>query len=137
MVRDVKLLQKEKAAASIDVTEFGIDTEVKLLQPLKARRPIDATELGMVYDVPVFLTGYCIKMVFVLLYKTPFSELYVVLPLSTLMDVKLLPPQKASFSIVFTELGIVTDVKLTQEAKALLPINVTEFPIVTDIMLPQ
>ena len=139
------------------VTEFGIVTAV-IMQWRKAHFPIFVTELGMVY-ASVLPAGYPTNVVFALLNRTPSSELYAGLLLSTTIDIKLQHPLKALFpinvtefgmvidvkplyenaspSIDVTELGMVIDVKPVHPEKATLPMDVTEFGMVTEASLVQ
>ena len=64
--------------------------------------------------------------------KAFFPNLGGVLP-SKVIEVRLVQPLKAPYSILVTELGIVTEVRLEQPSKALSPILVTEFGIVTEV----
>jgi hypothetical protein len=46
-------------------------------------------------EAPVFPAGYCIKVVFALLYNTPSCDEYTLLAVSTFIAVRLEQPEKA------------------------------------------
>ena len=71
-------------------------------------------------------------MVFVLLNKTPLSELKTLLSVSTLIDIKLLQREKAISPMDVTEEGIVTEDKPLSK-KALRPIYATELGMVIEV----
>ena len=91
MVTDVKPLLA-KASLPILVTPLGISKEVRPVQPQKAPLPILVTLLGM----NVFTQPYNRELVEVSIIALQSSrESYTGFPLSTLIEVKELQPQKA------------------------------------------
>ena len=141
----------------ISVTEFGIVIEVKVSHPEKAYFPTLVTEDGIV-DIEQALTNVFVAVSIMALQLS--RESNVLLPLSTLISVKLsqllkrhppicltdagminevipVHPEKAFKPILITELGIVTEVKPLQLWNASEPISVTELGIVIEVKLLQ
>ena len=90
------------------VTELGIVMEVRAEQTLNAPSPMLVTELGMVVDWhPAIRVLEAVSII-----ALQFSrESYIVLPLSTTMEVREEQYMNALFSMLVTELGIVMEVR--------------------------
>jgi Na+-translocating ferredoxin:NAD+ oxidoreductase RnfD subunit len=83
------------------------------------------TLLGIVKVVTIFPAGYATKVSLSLLYKTPLSEAYLLLPELTYIATRLLQPLKAPFPMLITLLGMVMLVRLVQPEKAPCPMLIT------------
>jgi hypothetical protein len=92
---------------------------------------------GMVKEAAVFPDGYPINVVLALLYNTPLSELYVALPESTFIAVRLVQALKALDQMLVTLLGMVTLARLAQLQKVSAPMVVTLFGMVMLVRLVQ
>ena len=107
-----------------------MEIEVKPMHPLNALSPIDVTELGII----VFLHPKISVFVAVSIIALQLSrESYLLLPLSTVIDVKLGQATKNALPIEVTELEIAIEVKLEQPRNARLPIEVTELGIFIEV----
>lgn len=96
---EVKPLQFSKARQSMEVTLLGMVIEVRLLHPWKAPVPMEITLFG----ITVFLQPNLNLFDAVTIIALQLSrESYIVLPLSTLMEVRPLQPSKALSPIVVT-----------------------------------
>jgi hypothetical protein len=126
-----RLSQLSKASFSMLVTPLGIVTLARFLQFLKALAPMLLTPLGMIKEVSAFPAGYATKVFLSLLYKTPSSEAYSLLPESTYIALRLAQLEKASIPMLLTLSGIVMLSRLVQPLKALYPMLVTPLGIVT------
>jgi hypothetical protein len=113
----------EKAESPMLITLAGM-VKLVILPPLKAPAPMLVTELGMV-NATVSPPGYVCKTVLPVLYKTPPSATYAVLPASTVIVVRLVHQAKALFPRFVTLLGIDMLVSLEQLPKADVPMLVT------------
>jgi hypothetical protein len=104
---------------------------------LKAFSPMLVTIFGIVKEFPVFPDGYVCKRVLLLLYKTPFSEVYALFPELTFIAKILVKAPKALLPMLVTLFGIVTLVRLEQPENALSPMLVILSCIVTLARLEQ
>jgi hypothetical protein len=111
MVTLARLLQPEKAEPPMLVTLPGMVTLARLVQREKALPPMLVTLSGMI-TVPVFLSGHFINVVLGLLYKTPSTELYLVLLSATSIVARLLQPEKAEDAMLATLFPMVTLARL-------------------------
>ena len=119
----------EKALLPMDVTLLGIVMDVSPLQYSKAFLPILVTLLGII----VSLHPDKIVLVAVLMMALQLSrESYMVLPFSTLIEVRL-QPEKAETPMLVTLLGMVTEVKPLQPEKAKSSMYLTLLGIVTEV----
>ena len=104
------------------VTELGMVMEAREEQLLNALPPMLVTELGMVVDWHPAISVLEAVSIMALQFS---RESYIVLLLSTSMEVREEQPLKAELSMLVTLLGIVTDVRPEQSLKAKLPMLVT------------
>ena len=92
------------------VTLFGIVTEVRPHQP-KAQSPMLITLFGItVFSHPAISVFVAVSMIALQLLR----ESYAMLPLSTLMAVRPLQPEKGLRPMLVTLFGIVTEVRPQQ-----------------------
>ena len=112
------------------VTELGMVTEVREVQPLNAPFPMLVTELGMVVDWHPAIRVLEAVSIMALQFS---RELYIVLPLSTTMEVSEEQPANASSPMLVTEVGMVTEVREEQPRNADSPMLVTELGMVTEV----
>ena len=93
------------------VTELGMITEVREEQYSNARSPMLVTELGMVVDWhPAIRVLEAVSII-----ALQFSrESYIVLPLSTTMEVREEQSLNAQIPMLVTELGMVMEVREEQ-----------------------
>ena len=87
--------------------------------------PIEVTLVGILYICSFLASGYLISRVLDLLNKIPFRLLYAVLRSSTVILVRFLQFQNASWSIEVTLGGMVILVRFSQSQNAKSPIEVT------------
>ena len=111
MVTEVREEQPLNADSSMLVTEVGMVTEVKAEQPRNASSPMLVTELGMVVDWHPAISVLEAVSIMALQFS---RESYIVLPLSTTMEVREEQPQNAPPPMLVTELGMVTEVREEQ-----------------------
>ena len=115
------------------VTLLGIVTDVRPEQELKASLPMLVTLLGMVVD---WNPAIRVLEAFSIMALQFSRESYIVLPLSTTMEVREEQPLNAKLPMLVTLLGIVMDVR-PEHLKASLPMLVTLLGIVMDFRLEQ
>jgi hypothetical protein len=94
MVMLERLVQPPKAYSPMLITLSDIFTLVRFVQLPKAINQMLVTLSGMVKEVSVFPCGYFTKVVLFLLYKTPLSEEYVLLPDTTFIAMRLEQEEK-------------------------------------------
>ena len=94
---------------------------------------MDVTVLGTTYDSFVLPAGQQMSLVLSLLNKTPSTELYPLLVLSTVMEVREVQFSNALLSIDMTEGGMVTEVSPVQWENASTPMDVTKSGMVTEV----
>ena len=98
------------------VTEFGSVMEVRPLRPENADSSTFFTELGIVVLLHPAMSALSD---FLMIALQLLRESYTVFPLSTIMEVSPLQPEKAPDFMFVTELGIVMEVRLLQSWNAL------------------
>ena len=108
--------------------------EARLLQPSNAEIPIEVTLLGIIVAEQPALRQLLLVSIMALQLS---RESYVVLPSSTMMEVRLLQPEKAEPPMLATLSGMVMEVRLLQPENAQIPMLVTPSGIVMDARLPQ
>ena len=116
------------------VTELGMLMDVREEQPLNALSPMLVTELGIVVDWHPAIR----VLVAVSIIALQFSrESYIVLPLSTTMEVREVQPLNAPLPMLVTELGMVMEVREEHIENAPLPMLVTELGMVMEVREEQ
>ena len=113
----------------MDVTLLGMVMEVRPRHSWKAAKPMDVKLLGMVVflqpQISVFVEDSMIALQL-------FLESYLVLPLSTSMDVRSHLRKTVELMDV-TLLGMVTEVRPLQPTKAVRPMDVTLLGMVMEV----
>ena len=116
------------------VTELGMVTEGREEQYANAYSPMLVTELGIVVDWQPAISVLEAVIIIALQFS---RESYIVLPLSTTMEVREGHSWNADFPMLVTLLGMVTEVKEEQYANAYSPILVTELGMVMEVREEQ
>ena len=116
------------------VTELGMVTEVREEQPVNAPSPMLVTELGKVVDWHPAIRVLETVSIMALQFS---RESYIVLPLSTTMEVREEQPQNAPSPILVTELGMVTEVREKQSRNAKSSMFITELGMVMEVREEQ
>ena len=111
MVMEVREEQSSNAQPPMLVTELGMVTEVREEQPLNAWSPMLVTELGMVVDWHPAIRVLEAVSIMALQFS---RESYIVLPLSTTMEVREVQLSNTSLVISFTEAGMMIEVREVQ-----------------------
>ena len=89
MVMEVRSVQPANALLYMDVTLLGMMMEVRPVQPKKATKPMDVTPSGIIVFMQPLINVFVAVSIMAL---QLFLESYVVLLLSTIMDVRPLQP---------------------------------------------
>ena len=123
IVIDVRDEQPSNALLPMRVTEFEIVIDVRDEQPSNAATPMLVTELGMMVDWHPAIRVLEAVSIMALQFS---RESYIVLPLSTTMEVREEQPWNVYFPLLVTELGMVMEVREEQPPNANIPMLVTE-----------
>ena len=133
MIIDVSDEQPSNAEPPMLVTESGMLIDVNR-QPWNAWSPIFITELGIMVDLQPAIRVLEAVSIMALQFS---RESYIVLPLSTNMEVREEQPLNAPVSMLLTELGMVREVREEQPLNALFPMLVTELGRVREVREEQ
>ena len=116
------------------VTELGMVTEVREEQPRNAWTPMLVTELGMVVDWHPAISVLEAVSIMALQFS---RESYIVLLLSTIMELREEQYANAHSPMLVTEVGMVTEVREEQLLNAHFPILVTELGMEMEVREEQ
>ena len=116
------------------VTLLGITMEVRPEQPEKAFSPMFVTLLGMVVDWHPTIRVLEAVSIMALQFS---RESYIVLPLSTTMEVREEQPMNAQSPMLVTELGMVMEVREEQSWNDNPPMLVTLLGIMMEVKPEQ
>jgi hypothetical protein len=109
-----RFAHSSKANSPMLVTPSGIDMLARFLQAQKTPFSMLVIPSGIIKEVSAFPAGYATKVFLSLLYKTPLSEVYALLPEPAYIALRLAQLEKASVPMLVTLSGIDTLARLVQ-----------------------